>query len=253
MAAKKAVSKSAGNKILPVVTAVMSCFTKVLSTVVVELKQLTRVQKLLFLAIFCLGLTLGKSPSSIGGISLKRFQDANDIPKSFFGSKAPTLRCRVTSCSDGDTIRFLHVPNPFSANKLEKGQTQTEFCLPIRLCSMDTPETAKFGKPGQPFGQEAKEYLQKLIDKKMVNIRLLQKDQYGRAVAEVYAPNGKGCDELMLKKGLAEVYLGGGAVYGPLGKDGYLKLESQAQKKKLGIWSQGKRESAAEFKKRTKK
>mmetsp|Transcript_30371 Transcript_30371/g.72818 ORF Transcript_30371/g.72818 Transcript_30371/m.72818 type:complete len:254 (-) Transcript_30371:205-966(-) len=253
MAAKKKVANSvAGNKIMPAIQAVLSCAPKVLATIFVELKQLSKIQALLFVAIFWIGLTIGKSPAAVGGMALKRFQDANEIPNTFFGPKAPMLRGRVTSCSDGDTIRFLHVPNRFSANKLEKGQTQTEFCLPIRLCSMDTPETAKFGKPGQPFGKEAKEYLQSLIDQKLIKIRLLQKDQYGRAVAEVYAPNGKGCDELMLKKGFAEVYLGGGAVYGPLGKDKYLDLEAKAKKKKLGIWSQGKRESAAEFKKRTK-
>ncbi|CAJ1965033.1 unnamed protein product [Cylindrotheca closterium] len=253
MAAKRKAAKSVSGKLMPAVQGVMSCATKVLATLFVELKQLSKIQALLFVAIFWIGLTIGRSPSAIGGMALKRFQEASEIPSAFFGPSAPLLRGRVTSCSDGDTIRFLHVPNRFSANKLEKGQTQTEYCLPIRLCSMDTPETAKFGKPGQPFGQEAKEYLQKLLDQKMIKIRLLQKDQYGRAVAEVYAPNGKGCDELMLKKGFAEVYLGGGAVYGPLGKDKYLAFEAQAKKKKLGIWSTGKRESAAEFKKRTKK
>lgn len=253
MAAKRKVAKTvAGNKIMPAARAVLACVSKVLATILVEMKQLSKIQALLFVAIFWIGWTIGRSPSSIGGLALKRFQDANEIPSSFFGPTAPMLRGRVTSCSDGDTIRFLHVPNRLSPSQLEMGQTQTEFCLPIRLCSMDTPETAKFGKPGQPFGQEAKEYLQKLIDQKMIKIRLLQKDQYGRAVAEVYAPNGKGCDELMLKKGLAEVYLGGGAVYGPLGKDKYLALEAEAKKKKLGIWSQGERESAADFKKRTK-
>jgi len=91
----------------------------------------------------------------------------------------------------------------------------------------------------------------------------LHKDQYGRAVAQVYKrkplwfvfPKKKQniyMDEQMLKEGLAEVYVGAGAVYGPLGKEEYIKLEEDARKQRIGIWSLKKRESAAEFKKRSK-
>lgn len=59
-------------------------------------------------------------------------------------------------------------------------------------------------------------------------------------------------DEVMLKAGLAEVYRGGGAVYGRLGKDKYISMEETAQGKKKGMWSQKNRESAAEFKARMK-
>ncbi|KAL3906283.1 MAG: hypothetical protein SGARI_004073 [Bacillariaceae sp.] len=56
----------------------------------------------------------------------------------------------------------------------------------------------------------------------------------------------------MLREGLAEVYLGMGAVYGPLGKDAYVNIMEDAKAKKKGIWSLKNRESAAEYKKRTK-
>ena len=59
-------------------------------------------------------------------------------------------------------------------------------------------------------------------------------------------------DEHMLQAGLAEVYQGGGAVYGPRGKDAYLEMQQTARQEKVGIWSQGrKRESAAAYKART--
>jgi len=86
-------------------------------------------------------------------------------------------------------------------------------------------------------------------------------DQYGRAVAEVFVTTWKWffwrqreyVDEYMLKAGLAEVYQGGGAVYGPRGREAYLQLEADAQSKKVGMWSQGKqRESAADYKRRNK-
>ena len=59
-------------------------------------------------------------------------------------------------------------------------------------------------------------------------------------------------DEEMLKAGLAEVYQGSGAVYGRKGKDGYMKIMEKAKSKGIGIWSDPDRESAAEYKRRTK-
>ncbi len=64
-------------------------------------------------------------------------------------------------------------------------------------------------------------------------------------------PFRKDLAEEMLKVGLASVYRQAGAQYG--GKlEVYEKLEAQAQKKKVGMWSLGdKLETAAEYKKRT--
>jgi endonuclease YncB( thermonuclease family) len=56
----------------------------------------------------------------------------------------------------------------------------------------------------------------------------------------------------MLKDELAEVYQGGGAVYGSKGLERYLELQEEAKKTKVGIWSIDNRESAAEYKKSTK-
>ena len=56
----------------------------------------------------------------------------------------------------------------------------------------------------------------------------------------------------MLKAGMAEVYLGSGAVYGRLGKEAYIKLMEKAKAKGIGIWSDPNRETAAEYKRRTK-
>lgn len=227
-------------------------FASVLGLISKEVKSLSFHQKLFFVATFCLGFVLGRVRPF-----WKRYTDVNDIPSSLFGSSASALRGRAVSVSDGDTIRFLHQPLPwFHPSEVQKGEKVSEIALPVRLCTIDTPETAKFGKPGQPFGPEAKEHLKTMLDDRVVHVRLLQKDQYSRAVAEVFTrkfPFGKKyMDVEMLKEGLAEVYTGGGAVYGPLGKDGYLQLEEKARKAKKGIWSLDKRETAAEYKRRTK-
>ena len=132
----------------------------------------------------------------------------------------------------------------------------------LRLVSssfiLSLSETAKFGKPGQPFGVEAKEALAEFLDNRPVHVRLLQKDQYNRGVAQVFLKSPwlrrpMHVDEYMLKQGLAEVYRGGGAVYGPRGVDRYTVLEETAQTNRVGMWAQGsQRESAADYKKRTK-
>lgn len=59
-------------------------------------------------------------------------------------------------------------------------------------------------------------------------------------------------DEVMLQAGLGEVYTGGGAVYGRLGLKRYLQIQEEARTAKRGIWSLKRRETAAEYKRRTK-
>jgi len=215
-----------------------------------ELKELTSIQKMLLGTSFLMGIWLG-------GVHpfWKRFTSVLDIPTSYFGPTAPVLRGIAVSVSDGDTIRFLHVPTWFHPRNLRKKEKVSQKALAVRLCTIDTPETAKFGKKGQPFGPEAKEHLKALLNKKTVNIRMLQKDQYGRAVCQVFTgrwPLRRHVDKNMLKSGLAEVYQGGGAVYGPEGKERYLEIEDEAKQKQIGIWSLKKRESAADYKRRTK-
>lgn len=220
------------------------------SILIREVKELSRIQKGILVATFIVGYLLGKCKPF-----WKRYTSVMDIPSSMFGENAKVLRGRAISVSDGDTIRFLHAPTWFSPTSLRKGEKASEVALPIRISTIDTPETAKFGKSGQPFGPEAKENLKKLLENKRVSVKLLQRDQYSRGVASVYTGRlifKKHVDEQMLRDGLAEVYTGGGAVYGPKGLDGYLALQDEAQEKKIGIWSLKKRESAAEYKKRTK-
>lgn len=188
----------------------------------------------------------------------RRFAAVTDVPKQYFGDTAPFIRGRVLSVSDGDTIRFRHTPSLFfQSSKLNKGEKLSEVALPIRIATIDTPETAKFGKEGQPFGEEAKKYLSSMVENKIVYCQLLQTDQYGRAVAQVRfgaLPFWQSfADETMLKAGLAEVYLGSGAVYGRKGKEAYLDMMEKAKSNKTGMWSQGdKRESAAAYKARMK-
>lgn len=193
----------------------------------------------------CVGLLLPKLRQPF-----RRFSTVDDIPLRFFHEERQ-LRAAGVSYSDGDTFRARHVPlwrgvGAFSGRA-------SEHTLQVRLAAIDTPETAKFGNPGQPFGDEAKKWLADALSGKNLTLTLLHKDQYSRAVCMVeYGrwPFRKNASEEILKAGLANVYRQAGAVYG--GKqEVFERLEAQAQKKKVGIWSQGKKfESSGEYKAR---
>lgn len=208
------------------------------------------------------GFCLGRLPPLF-----RRYATVQDIPTHYFNNNGNRRwwRGRVVSVTDGDTVRFLHVPTIFHSASSSVATTTTtssshnklsDCTWSVRICTIDTPETAKFGKPGQPYGETAKEYLQSLVLDRMVQARLLDRDQYGRAVAEVrvrrrFFFSYQYVDEAMLSAGLAEVYDGSNAVYGRLGQEKYIQLQAQAQSAQRGIWSTPNRESAADYKART--
>ena len=63
-----------------------------------------------------------------------------------------TLNPQV-SVSDGDTVRLRHTPSLFSSGRF--AGKLSENTISCRIAAVDTPETAKFGKPGQPLGEGA--------------------------------------------------------------------------------------------------
>ncbi|GAB9463764.1 hypothetical protein Gpo141_00001213 [Globisporangium polare] len=198
-----------------------------------------------FVAGICVGLLLPKLRQPF-----RRFSTVDDIPMKFFHEERQLTAVGV-SYSDGDTFRARHVP--FWRGAGAYTGKASEHTLQVRLAAIDTPETAKFGNAGQPFGDEAKKWLADHLSGKKLTLTLLHKDQYSRAVCMVeYGrwPFRRNVSEEILKAGLANVYRQAGAVYG--GKqEVFERLEAQAQKKKLGIWSQGKKfESSGEYKAR---
>lgn len=96
--------------------------------------------------------------------------------------------------------------------------------------------------------------LKELIDGKIVSLKLLQRDQYGRAVAIVTIPKfyffKQDVSLKLLESGLAVVYRGIDASYGSkTNKDLYNSTESKARKSKRGIWSQRNFETPGQYKK----
>ncbi|KAN0060453.1 putative endonuclease lcl3 [Thecaphora frezii] len=187
-----------------------------------------------------------------------------------------TLVGYVTSVGDADGFRLFHTPgipllrrmvhNPHRKRKPSELRNQT---LSVRLAGADAPETGHFGKPAQPFAKEAMEELKKLVLGRTVWCHASHVDQYKRLVATPYVwlpPYVLGRTNVshhLVKRGLATVYRQSGAAYGQAtawakiwsraksGLDRLERAERNAQKSKLGIWSQGtKFESPEDYKKR---
>jgi len=100
----------------------------------------------------------------------------------------------------------------------------------VRLCGVDAPEQA------QPLGKESKALLQKLTFGKEVAVMEIDRDRYGRVVAEVFS------------LGEPEIYINGDLVQAGLAyhyakyskdcinRDVIIAAEAIAKSKKAGVW-----------------
>lgn len=123
--------------------------------------------------------------------------------------------------------------------------------LNCRIETIDAPETAKpkYGKAGQPYGEEAKRTLQRLIANKEVTVTVTQPAQddqnYGRALCRIEV-EGKGVDALMLKEGAAWLY----RKYGKAVDPALESVEANARKVGKGLWADPEAENPFDFRRR---
>ena len=149
----------------------------------------------------------------------------------------------VTRVGDGDNFRFFHTPAGIFGgwgwlksvpknNKILKNET-----LMIRLCGVDAPERAHFGKPAQPYSEDALHCLGRYV-----TVTPYLVDQYKRIVGrcQVWKWTGKkDVSAEMLKHGMAIVYEGKvGAEFGD-NEDWYKRLEKRARRLRRGVWALG--------------
>ena len=90
-----------------------------------------------------------------------------------------------------------------SITALSDNNTKLRICL----LGIDAPEVAHDTKPGQPYGEEARDYLDHLIGGKPVQVEVCGRDQYNRILAILW--DGPVNTNLrMAAMGDAEVYRG---------------------------------------------
>jgi micrococcal nuclease len=107
----------------------------------------------------------------------------------------------------------------------------------IRLIGVDTPEL----RPVQPFGLEAKVFVEKEISGVKGKVKLTidgsERDRYGRELRHVYIGESMLAEKLLFA-GLAKAELKYN--YSRTVKRKFLNAEQQAKRKKLGIWGESK-------------
>jgi endonuclease YncB( thermonuclease family) len=130
---------------------------------------------------------------------------------------ARTVEGVVRAVYDGDTILLV---------------TREASRLKTRLYGIDTPETAKPDKPGQPFGEAAKKALRHKILWKKVSAEIVDIDQYQRTVA-VIRYDGRDINREMVDEGMAWAYRQ--YLQGPYASD-YLGAEQSARSRRAGLW-----------------
>jgi len=131
---------------------------------------------------------------------------------------------RVIHVVDGDTIDL-------DAPDADKPKTR------IRLWGVDTPEIAHGDQPEMYFGREAKEFAQRTLSGKEVNIVLAPqrtRDKYGRLLAYVFCERGGPMfNETLLEEGYAYADLRFDHSY----KNQFETIEKRARKAGVGLWT----------------
>ena len=124
----------------------------------------------------------------------------------FHGKK---VEGEVVAVLDGDTIEVMR-----------EGKAQR-----VRLYGVDCPEKR------QPYGRAAKQFTSSLCFGKVVSVRVVDKDRYGRLVGDVTLPDGRGLNRELVRAGLAWWYRA-------YSKDSTLKdLEDEARSARRGLWA----------------
>jgi len=131
---------------------------------------------------------------------------------------------RVIHVVDGDTIDI-------NAPDADKPKTR------IRLWGVDTPEIAHGDQPEMYFGREAKEFAERTLSGKEVNIVLAPertRDKYGRLLAYVFCERtGPMFNEMLLEEGYAYADLRFDHSY----KKRFETTEKRARKAGVGLWT----------------
>ena len=144
-------------------------------------------------------------------------------------AKEPILTATgtVAKVSDGDTVHVVT-----SGAKLR-----------VRLYGIDAPETAKRGKPGQPYGEEAARALRAKVAGRQVRVDVMDTDRYRRSVAILWL-DGWDVNREMVAEGYAWAYRQ--YLDRPHASE-YLSAEESARRARLGLWQQNNPQPPWEF------
>ena len=156
----------------------------------------------------------------------------------------------VTRVGDGDNFHLFHTPGGKlmgwgwmpgrRAKDILRQAKKKQGTMHVRLAGVDAPEMAHFGRPEQPYGKEALEWLRGFVLGRYVRAYPYRQDQYNRVVCSVYKRRwGLFRSDVgynMLKSGMATVYEAKfGSEFGNREAE-YRAAEERAKQRKIGMW-----------------
>ena len=118
----------------------------------------------------------------------------------------------------GDGYRVQRVLDGDSVLISQGGTT-----LEVRLAGIDAPEHR------QPYGNAARDELQRLVRGQQLTLKVRDQDRYGRTVALLVREDGLEINEELVRRGAAWVHRS----YGDLD---WFSLETQARQAEVGLW-----------------
>ncbi len=130
--------------------------------------------------------------------------------------------------------RWVHVAHVYDGDTF-----RTDGGEKVRLVGINAPEVAHDDEPGQPLGKRAGARLRGLVLDREVRLMTdaQQHDIYGRLLAHVYLRDGTWINGLLVREGLAHVY-----IFPPnfAHAVSLLHEEDTARARHLGIWATGR-------------
>ncbi len=106
----------------------------------------------------------------------------------------------------------------------------------VRLIGVDAPETPGSPQGPQPYGEQASEFAETELAGRDVELRFDEEkvDDYGRALAYLYLPDGTMFNETLLEKGYAQV-----ATFPPNVQhlQEFRRAQKESRDNRRGIWS----------------
>lgn len=98
----------------------------------------------------------------------------------------------------------------------------------VRILYVDCPENTK--GYNQTFGYEATQFSRKYLEGQEVTLKSHGHDKYKRLLAEIWLPDGRYFEKMLIDSGMCYVY----PQYAP---EYLYKLELKAKQNKIGLWA----------------
>jgi len=128
------------------------------------------------------------------------FRDRIDeIPLTLAGTEK---QCFVNRVLDGDTIEIIYFHPTMLRGKFENIQRKI-----LRLADIDAPEIHSKDIKEKEKGNISKEFLSSLILNKVVLIRFVKEEKYGRLMGTIFL-NEEDINNKMIQNGMAREYHG---------------------------------------------